>query len=90
MDNIAALDQEAFERELEIKEAGWDYVGQRFDPRDFYGGAMLRITAVGEVYSRGDESLEIWWISPSNIGKVVKNGKEYPHPTPDVIRMLAK
>lgn len=96
MDNIAALDQRSFERELQLNELGWEYHGQRFIPDGAFGGGMLRIASMGEIYLRQhpvtepDEYLEFWWVSPDNIGKVVRDGKEYPNPSEQVIRMLVQ
>lgn len=97
MDNIAALDQEAFEAELRLEEEGWIHCGQTILPGWPFGGATLsKISAVSENYRRPhdvdqpDEHLEFWWISPGNIDKVVRDGKEYWNPSEQVIRMLVK
>lgn len=99
--NIATLEREEFEKKLGINTAGWHWLRQEIEPIGAYGGGMLRVTSCAEVYRRftsarhGDpqtreERLEIWWISPQTIGKVVKNGKQYPNPSEQVIRMLVK
>jgi phage pi2 protein 07 len=95
--NIAALGREEFEKALGLNEAGWVHYGQTIEPGWPFGGQTLReIHAVAENYrraqpiDRADDTLEFWWISPENIGKVVRNGKEYPHPAPEVIRMLVR
>lgn len=89
MDEISEL-QKQTEDELGLTAAGWKHFQQLLDPRGGYGDSALQIRGVGEIYVRNGERLEIWWVGPESISKVIVNGKEYPHPTPDVIRMLIK
>jgi hypothetical protein len=85
--------QEKFEEEMGLTAHGWKHFQQLLDPKAPYGGSATVIRAVGEAYTRNRETLEslvFWWVGPESIGKVVLNGKEYPHPTPEVIRMLVR
>lgn len=97
VENIAALNQEEFEKELGLMEAGWKHAGQKFEPMGYFGGGMLQMHAVAETYKRlatpnrdNHETIEFWWISSDNIGKVIKGSKLYPNPSEEVIRMLVK
>lgn len=40
------------EEALGLAESGWQHHGKKLDPVNAYGGGMLRVNAVAEVYYR--------------------------------------
>lgn len=88
--------QEQQEEALGLTQAGWQHRGQKFDPVGTYGGGLLRMNAVAEIYfrpqpiDRPDDWLEIWWIGPEWLSHIVLNGKTIKVPHWDRIPELIK
>ncbi len=82
--------QSKFEEETGLTRAGWRHFQQLLDPRGAYGPSAMRIHAVGELYKREGDTMEFWWEGPESITRVILNGKTYPNPAPEVIRMLVQ
>lgn len=84
------------EEALGLAESGWQHHGKKLDPVNAYGGGMLRVNAVAEVYYRPkpitepDDWLEIWWIGPESISHIILNGKRIEIRLVSQIRMLIK